>query len=102
MFRLMILAFCNHNTPKLVRALSDIIKALSDIINFVFKLKVCSKARFSATSIYWTSKGLDKTSLRKNLIEAIIFLIKSCYFTIRNTIFKQDIGIPMSTDPAPF
>ena len=61
MFRLMILAFCNHNTPKLVKALSDIIKALSDIINFVFKLKVCSKARFSATSIYWTSKGPGKT-----------------------------------------
>ena len=29
------------------------------------------------------------------LIVAIMFLIKNCYFTCRNTVFKQDIGIPM-------
>ena len=28
-----------------------------------------------------------------------IFLIKKCYFTIGNMVFKQDIEIPMGIDP---
>ena len=31
-----------------------------------------------------------------------MFLIKNCYFTIRNMVFKQDFGIPMGINPAPF
>ena len=80
-----------------------LIKVLSGIIHFVFKSKVRTKSGFSATSIYWTSKGLSKRYLtEESLIEAITFLIKNCYFTIGNMVFKQDIGIPMGTDPAPF
>ena len=32
---------------------------------------------------------------KRSLIEAVTFLIKNCFFTIGNMIFKQDIGIPM-------
>ena len=31
-----------------------------------------------------------------------MFLIKNCYFTIGNILFKQDIGIPMGIDSPPF
>ena len=73
------------------------------MMHFVLKSKVRSKIGFSATSVYWTSKGLGKRCFtEKRLIETITFLIKSCYFTIRNTVFKQNIGIPMRIDPAPF
>ena len=27
---------------------------------------------------------------------------ENCYFTIGNLVFKQDIGIPIGSDPAPF
>ena len=37
-----------------------LIEVLSEIMHFVFKSKVCSKIEFSATSIYWTYKGLGK------------------------------------------
>ena len=40
--------------------------------------------------------------MEKNLIEVVTFLIKNCYFTIGDMVFKQDIGIPMGIDPAPF
>ena len=30
------------------------------------------------------------------------FLINKCFFSIGDMIFKQDIGIPMGIDPAPF
>ena len=80
-----------------------LIKVFSEIIYFVFKSKVCSKIRFSATSRYWTSKDLDiKYFTEKKLIEAATFLIKNCYFTVGNIVFKQDIGIAVGIDRAPF
>ena len=33
--------------------------------------------------------------LKRSLIEAVTFIIKNCFFTIGNIVFKQDIGIPM-------
>ena len=79
-----------------------LIKVLSEIIHLVFKSKLCTKIGFSATSIYWTSKGLSKRYFtEKSVIEAIRFLIKNCCFTIGNMVFKQDIGIPMGIEPAP-
>ena len=46
-------------------------------------------------------------TLKRSFISALsIFMtvpfIKNCYFTIGNLVFKQDIGIPIGTDPAPF
>ena len=73
------------------------------IIHFAFKSKVCSKIGFSATSIYWTSTRLGKRNFpEKSLSEAITFLIKNCHFPIRNRVFKQDTGIPMGINLAPF
>ena len=80
-----------------------LIKVLSEIINFVFKWKFPSKVGFSATSIYWASKGLAKRYFTENnLTETIMFLIKYSYLTIENMVFKEDIGIPTGIDPAPF
>ena len=51
-----------------------LIKVLSEIIHFIFKLKVRSKIGFSATSVYWTFKGLGKRFFaEKNLIEIVTF-----------------------------
>ena len=30
------------------------------------------------------------------------YLLDNCYFTVGKQIFKQIIGIPMGSDPAPF
>jgi len=80
-----------------------LINVLSDIINFVFKASPRNKIGFSASSVYWTAKGVDKRFFtRASLIEAVTFLIKQCYFTVGNLVLKQNIGIPMGIDPAPF
>ena len=53
--------------------------------------------------MYWTSKGVDKRFFTKqSLKEALAFLIEKCFFTVGNLVFKQDVGIPMGIDPAPF
>ena len=80
-----------------------LIEVLADIIEFVFKGNKKSKIGFSPTSVYWTSKGKEKRFFTKaGLIEAVTFLIKQCYFTVGNLVLKQNIGIPMGIDPAPF
>ena len=81
-----------------------LIRVLNEIVKFVFTSKR-SKSRigFSNSSVYWTSKGVQKRYFTKTtLINAVSFLISQCYFTVGNLVFKQDIGIPMGIDPAPF
>ena len=80
-----------------------LIKVLSEMIEFVFNSSERNKIGFSSSSVYWTSKGKDKWFFSKSsLVSAVKFLIEKCYFTVGNLVFKQDIGIPMGIDPAPF
>jgi len=81
-----------------------LIEVLSKIIENVFNSRNArSKIGFSSSSVYWTPKGVDKRFFTKTtLIEAVTFLISQCYFTVGNLVLKQDIGIPMGIDPAPF
>ena len=80
-----------------------LIEVLNNLIGFVFKSKIKKKLGFSESSVYFTSKGVgNRFFTEETLKETISYLIKQCYFTIGNLVFKQDIGIPMGIDPAPF
>ena len=80
-----------------------LIKVLSDIIKLVFKSNSFERIGFSESSVYWTTKGVGKrTFTQQSLTDSVSFLIENCYFTIGNLVLKQDIGIPMGIDPAPF
>ena len=51
--------------------------------------------------------GLQKEKRNDFLLKLLsskqfLFLIERCYFTVGNLVLKQDIGIPMGTDLAPF
>ena len=39
---------------------------------------------------------------KKMIKEAVSYLLDNCFFTVGNKLFKQIIGIPMGSDPAPF
>ena len=57
-----------------------LINVLPEIINFVSKSKGCSKLGLSATSLYWTFKGLGKIHLmEKILIETIVILLSQIW-----------------------
>ena len=80
-----------------------LIEVLSNVIKFVFNSNTHKKIGFSKSSVYWTTKGVGNRSFTQgSLIEAVSVLIEQCYFTVGNLVFKQDIGIPMGIDPAPF
>ena len=80
-----------------------LIKVLSEIKNFVFKLKTRSCISFTKASVRWTLISCGgKYFTRETLIDAILFLITKSFFTIQNLVFKQGIGTPMGMDPAPY
>ena len=37
----------------------------------------------------------------KKVKDAVKYLIETCFFTIGNLVFRQSIGMPMGSDPAP-
>ena len=39
---------------------------------------------------------------KQQMKNAVSYLLSNCYFTVGSKIFKQVIGIPMGSDPAPF
>ena len=74
-----------------------------------FCWKGCSgyKIRVNDHGAYW-SKGMGKNKdkdfefTQDQVKNAISYLLDNCYFQIGNSVYKQRIGIPMGSDPAPF
>ena len=62
-----------------------------------FSLSSKSNARWVANS----SRAAIKFS-KPMVKEALEYLMNNCFFTFGNKIFRQIIGIPMGSDPAPF
>ena len=54
---------------------------------------------------YWANKIQPSalfTFSKEHLIDAVQYLLNNCYFKLGDKLFKQQIGIPMGSDPAPF
>lgn len=74
------------------------------IIDFVFKGGTRSKIaiRYSGKATWVKSCSSKTTNFTKISIKnAVSYLIKNCYFKLGDKLFRQDIGIPMGSDPAP-
>ena len=78
--------------------------ALREVINFGFKGGDKFYIGINKYGAKWVQNKsscaitFDKSSLKL----AINFLLDQCYFNVGNLIFRQVIGIPMGSDPAPF
>ena len=78
--------------------------AMREIINFGFKGGDKFYIGITKYGARWVNDKtkcnitFDKSSLKL----AINYLLDQCYFNVGNLIFRQVIGIPMGSDPAPF
>ena len=78
---------------------------LYKIIDFAFKGGTKDRVAINGKGIaYWAGKGsrVRKYFTKDSIKNAVTFLITNCYFKLGNKFFRQDIGIPMGSDPAPF
>ena len=87
----------------------DLLKVLHEIIDFVFDGGRNSKSGnrkyltlFNKECVWTKTKHGYNSFTKSNIKQMVSFLIKECYFTIGNLLFRQCVGIPMGIDPAPF
>ena len=84
---------------------NKLIDVLTNIIEFVFKGGTRNKISIHSSGLAnWVTNGNNRSSIvytKESVIEAVSFLIKNCHFKLGNKLFRQDIGIPMGSDPAP-
>ena len=99
-------SICTYDFSTLYTTLphKKLLERLDQIIDFVFQggdktfLNV-SSGKF----VSWGKKSKTNPSFSKpSLKMAVKHLIENCFFTVGNCVLKQDIGIPMGIDPAPF
>ena len=81
-----------------------LLEVLNELIDFCFKGGTHDLIAITSRYARWTSKKKHlNVVFHKELIkEAINYLMHNCHFTFGKTLFKQIIGIPMGSDPAPY
>ena len=81
-----------------------LINVLNELIDFCFKgweNKHIAVTKYGAKWVTDVTKH-DLVFSKDKIKDALKFLMSSCFFTLGNLLFKQVIGIPMGSDPAPF
>jgi len=81
-----------------------LLSVLEDIVDFGFKggsNKYISVTKNGANFVK-NQRNTQHIYTNASVKEAIKFIMNNCYFTVGGSIFRQIIGIPMGSDPAPF
>ena len=79
-------------------------QVLNEIIDFAFKGGTKEFIKVYNSTANWTKTSSRKESLyNKELVkESLRYLIDNSFFCVGSDLFRQVIGIPMGSDPAPF
>ena len=85
---------------------NKLLSVLNEITDVCFYGCSYSKIWIEKGNAGWCNDPKTKTNKRimdkAQIKNAITYLLDNCYFTVGDNVFKQVIGIPMGTDPAPF
>ena len=82
-----------------------LIEVMHKIVDFGFcggTKKKISVTGNSANFVYYKKNKDSHVYSKADIKHCLEYLIHNCYFNVGNLIFKQDIGIPIGSDPAPF
>jgi hypothetical protein len=83
---------------------SKLIEVLCELVDSTFNdtnRRWISVSKRSAKFVK-TKKGKCYEYSKEDVKKAVTYLINNAYFRVGNAIFRQKIGIPMGSDPAPF
>ena len=81
-----------------------LLAVMFELVDFCFQGGTHEQLSISKHGARWVSKNF-RTGLRfsRQLVkDAMQYLMDNCYFTFGEKVFRQVIGIPMGSDPAPF
>jgi len=81
-----------------------LLDVLNSIIDVCFAGGNCNLLSVTRSGARWVIKeSKHGITFSKDLLkDAVKYLMNNCFFTLGERIFRQNIGIPMGSDPAPF
>ena len=56
----------------------------------------------SSNAAFNKGKDIGKCCTKQECADLIKYIINNAYFSFGNRVFRQTVGIPMGTDPAPY
>ena len=84
---------------------SKLFHELSAIIKFIFKggSKMCISVDKQGIA-HWTTRVSNSSSSYDldKILKAVEYLLNNCHFKFGDKLFRQVVGIPMGSDPAPY
>ena len=83
---------------------NKLIFVLNNLIDFCFKGGTNKYVALSSSGAHWRNEPSDDYICynKEKVKSAVKYLIDNCYFTLGGKLYRQSIGIPMGSDPAPF
>ena len=84
---------------------SKLLEELSAIVKFMFKGGTRNSIYIDKYGIAHWSKYVNKSHSNYDLdkiLRAVKYLLDNCHFQFGNKLFRQIVGIPMGSDPAPY
>ena len=78
--------------------------ALFEIVDFCFKGGISKGVYVHKTDAYWRKPSKDGKDpyTREDIKSVLEYVIDNAFFQVGDKVFRQIIGIPMGSDPAPF
>ena len=81
-----------------------LLTVLNEIVDFAFNggsrdyVSITKRGAHFVKNTKNVKQYYNKTAIK----DSIKFILENCYFTVGKSVYKQIIGIPMGSDPAPF
>ena len=79
-----------------------LIQALNEIIDFCFKGGISNAVYVTEDKVSWRKSGKARAYTKGMIKMALKYAIDNSYFHVGEKVFRQKIGIPIGSDPAPF
>ena len=83
---------------------TSLIEELQWVISFAFRASGKKKMAISGQKARWIEEGTSskKTVTERELVRLVTLLVENIYVAYGGQVYRQEIGIPMGTDCAPF
>ena len=77
---------------------------MNTIVDFGFNGGECDYLAINDFGAKWVKdpSSYDQVFDKRRVKGCIKYLLNNCFFTVGNYLFRQQIGFPMGSDPAPF
>ena len=79
-----------------------LIEALNEITDFCFKGGVSNAVYVNNFGAGWRNNGNVRSYSKLAVKRAVKYVIENAFFQVGYMLFRQKIGIPIESDPAPF